>query len=188
MVRRDGTGRRAVYAAMRPGPCCKSLAGESPVPVSAGAPGSRAQQRGEIFAAERAVESLCGGSNEAGRNQVNAEQASSDFQPKGVWEGRAGHVAAKTTDSAPEDPEGVLDLPGVLAAARFEREMRNTRDPTQRPALGKDRTYKARAESGRSWEGVRGAHSTREGGDKPLEGRGPILVTLGLRVSARACL
>jgi hypothetical protein len=41
-------------------------AGESPVRVSAGAPGSRPQSRGEIPAAERGVRSLFGGSKRAG--------------------------------------------------------------------------------------------------------------------------
>ena len=41
-------------------------AGASPVPVGAGAPGSRPQSRGEIPAAERGVESLFGGSKRAG--------------------------------------------------------------------------------------------------------------------------
>src|SRR5207247_1686961 len=102
---------------------CASLAGESPVPVSAGAPGSRLQSRGEIHEAERSVESpRQEGSKEVGRNQVNAEQASSGFQPKGDWKGRARHVGAKATDSATRGPEVALDLPGVVAAAHFERE------------------------------------------------------------------
>ncbi len=41
-------------------------AGGSPAPVSAGAPGSRPQSRGEILAAERGVESLFGGSKRVG--------------------------------------------------------------------------------------------------------------------------
>jgi hypothetical protein len=41
-------------------------AGESPVRVGVGAPGSRPQSRGEIPAAERGVESLFGGSKRAG--------------------------------------------------------------------------------------------------------------------------
>jgi hypothetical protein len=41
-------------------------AGGSPVPVGAGAPGSRPQSRGETRAAERGVESLFGGSKRVG--------------------------------------------------------------------------------------------------------------------------
>ena len=181
---------------------CTDLAGASPVRVIAGEPGSRRQRREEIRVAERRVKSLTrGGSEEAGRNPMNAVQASSNYQPKGVWEregnppraaregaaGRASHFRAKAMDSIRTAPERVLDLPEVVAAARFYRAVWNTRGPTQQPTSGKDSTHKARAESGESWEGIRGVHSTCEGGDKPLEGRGPALVTLAEQVSARAC-
>jgi hypothetical protein len=136
--------------------------------------------------AERTVESLGRGSNEAGRNIVNAEQASSDYQPKGVREGRAGHVGAKAMHSALV-PERALGFSGVWAAACFEGEVRNTRDPSWQPASGKDRAYKAGAESAWSQAGVRGVRSTAEGGDKPLEGRDPALVVPVQQVSARAC-
>jgi RNA-directed DNA polymerase len=183
MVRREGTAKGVEGTVA---PCCTSLAGASPAPVGAGAPGSRVQSQAERPGAERTVESLERGSNEAGRNQVKAEQASSDYQPKGVRESRAGHVAAKADAQRPASPDRALGLPGVVAAARFDREVRNTRDPTRQPTSGEDRLHKARAESERSRAGVRGVHSTEEGGDKPLEGRGPALVTLGKQVSARA--
>ena len=163
---------------------CTFPAGESPVRVSAGAPGSRHQSSGEIPGAERCVESLLGGSGEAGRNLMNAA-ASSHYQPKGVREGRAAHVTAKATHSAP-GPERALGLPGVWAAARFEGAVRNRRDPTRRPTSGKDRAYKAGAEVARSREGVRGVRSTGEGGENPLEGRDPASVPLAVGVSARA--
>ena len=187
-MRRDGTEQIAAQAVEVAVPCCIVLAGGSPVRVIAGEPGSRVQLRLERDVAERTVESLTrGGSKEAGRNQLNAVQASSHYQPKGVREGRASHFKAKAMDSIRIGPERVLDLPGVLAAARFERTVRNTGDPSWQPTLGKDRAHKARAESERSQAGVRGAHSTDEGGDKPLEGEGPALVTLAMQVSARAC-
>jgi hypothetical protein len=164
---------------------CNTPSGGSPVRVSAGAPGSRHQSSGEIPGAERCVESLeAGGSKEAGRNRVNAA-ASSDYQPKGVREGRAGHVAAKATHSAPV-PERALGLPGVWAAARFEGVLGNRRDPPRQPASDKDRAYKSGAEVVRSREGVRGVHSTFEGGENPPEGRDPASVTLAVEVSARA--
>jgi hypothetical protein len=189
MVRREGKAEKTVRAADEAEPCCTVLAGESPAWVTAGGPSSRLPcVAGETSSTKRSVESLSrGGSKEAGCNKVNAEQASSYFQPKGAWEGRAGHFAAKAIDSIRIAPERVLDFPGVLAAARFERAVRNTRSPTQQPTSGEDFPYKARAESGRSWEGFRGVHSTWEGGEKPLEGRGPALVTLAKQVSARAC-
>ena len=111
--------------------------------------------------------------------------ASSNHQPKGVREGRAGHVAAKAMHSA-LGPERALGLPGVWAAARFEGAVRNRRDPPRRPSSGEDRAYKAGAEVARSREGVRGVHTTEEGGDKPPEGRDPASVTLVVEVSARA--
>jgi hypothetical protein len=115
---------------------------------------------------------------------VNAA-ASSHYQPKGVREGRAAHATAKVTHSALV-PERALGLPGVEAAARFEGAVRNRRDPTRRPASGEARAYKAGAEVARSREGVRGVHSTEEGGDNPPKGRDPASVTLAVGVSARA--
>lgn len=47
-----------------------------------------------------------------------------------------------------------------------------------RLSSGKDHAYKGQTEVARSREGVRGAHSTGEGGEKLLEGRGPTLVML----------
>lgn len=183
MVRRDGA---AEVIGVRVVSCCTVPAGASPVSVGAGAPSSRVQPRLERGVAERTVGSLVRGSNEAGRNTVNAEQASSNYQPKGVWEGRAGHVAAKAMHSDLV-PERSVGFPGVWAAACFEGAVRNTRDPSWRPASGKDRAYKALAESARSRAGVRGAGSTGEGGDKLLEGSGPALVVSEGQVSARAC-
>ena len=146
-----------------------------------------AQSEGETPRAERAVESPCKeGARDRAVTRVNAEQASSEYQPKGDWGGRADHVAAKATDSVLREPEGTLDAPGVLATARSEGRVWNTGDPTWRPTLGKDHAYKGQTESARSREGVRGARSTEEGGEKPLEGRGPALVTLVEGVRARA--
>jgi RNA-directed DNA polymerase len=109
---------------------------------------------------------------------VNTEQASSDYQPKGDWGGRADHVAAKAIDSILQEPEGMLDAPGVLVTARFEGMGWNTGGPPRQPASGGDRAHKGETEIARSREGVRGARSTWEGGEKPLEGRSPALVVL----------
>jgi hypothetical protein len=188
MVRRDDTAKEPARAGDDVGSCCTTLAGASPARVTAGGPGSRRQRRGETCAAERRVESLAvGGSNGAGRNTVNAEQASSEYQPKGGWECRADHVAAKAMHNTRRGPVRVVGLPGVWAAARFDRGVWNTRDPSRQRALRTDRAYKAGAEGVRSRAGVRGAHSTGEGGDNSLEGRGPALVTPVVQVSARAC-
>ena len=65
MVRRDAGDSPCKWSALA---CCASPAGERPVPVSAGAPGSRPQAAGETPMSERGVESLHGGSDHTGRN------------------------------------------------------------------------------------------------------------------------
>jgi putative transposase len=59
------------------------LAGGSPVPVGTGAPGSRPRFVGEIWRAERGVESLFGGSKCAGRSVKRT------LQPRQTNDGRA---------------------------------------------------------------------------------------------------
>ena len=164
------------------------LAGESPVRVSADAPGSRPQPPAEMPRAERGVKSLCHRREQRSGPQLKVNAAaSSDYQPKGDWEGRAGHVAAKATDSARLVSERALDLPGVWAVARFDRAMWNRRDPPRQPRRAKTERIRRDAESVRSREGVRGARSTDEGVQHNTpEGRGPALVTPRLGVSARA--
>ena len=58
MVRRDATTRGSRQGNGSEVARCASPAGESPVPVSAGAPGSRPQASGETPASERGVKSL----------------------------------------------------------------------------------------------------------------------------------
>jgi hypothetical protein len=166
---------------------CSGLAGASPARVIAGEPGSRPQRSGVI--PTRRVGRQKPRKREQGRgpqHQVNVA-ASSDYQPKGVQEGRAIHVMAKATDSLPV-PERMLDLLGVETAARDHRTEQNRRDPTRCPSSGQTDAYKGQTEVAPGREGVRGAHSTCEGGDKPLEGRGPDLVMAVMEVSARAWL
>ena len=119
-----------------------------------------------------------GGSEAAGRNKVNAV-ASKDYQPKGVWDGRAAHVTAKATDSA-KNPKTQTrwTSPGFEASARRESVMRDRRDPARQPSQAKTQGIRPKAETERSREGVRGVHSTDEGGDKPLEGRSPASVVV----------
>jgi hypothetical protein len=111
--------------------------GESPVRVSAGAPGSRLRLRGEIRATRRSVKSPCkrGEQTDGLQRSVNAV-ASTKYQPKGVWESRASHVMAKATDSI-LDRNGCWISPGSQAAARWERITRNRRDPTRQPSRAK---------------------------------------------------
>ena len=67
---------------LRPTGCVRP-AGVSPVPVGTGAPGSRPQFVGEIWRAERGVESLFGGSKIAGRSVKRT------LQPRHSDNGRA---------------------------------------------------------------------------------------------------
>ena len=83
---------------------------------------------------------------ERGANQRAATRvkvlASSDFQPKGVPEGRTGHVTVKATDSIPK-PDGMLDLRGVWSGGTLGKSIVEQERPY--PAVGsdKDRGYKA---------------------------------------------
>jgi len=106
---------------------------------------------------------------------VNAEQASSDSQPKGDRESRARHVGAKATHSTPVS-ERVLGLPGVVAAARSDSSTRNRRGPPSQPTSGEAVRISAEREGERCEEGVRGGRSTGEAADKAVEGRTPASV------------
>ena len=110
------------------------------------------------------------GAKKRAEHKVKAA-ASSDYQPKGVRDGRAAHVTAKAIDSGKQS-EVTLDIPGVEGHGTFESAMRDRRDPIRQPSQAKTSGIRPKAESARSRKGVRGARSTNEGGDKPLEGRG----------------
>ena len=150
-------------------------AGVSPASVIAGEPSSRLQARGETreSQAERRKPGERDWEQSYGPQRVvNVEQASSDCHPKGAWEGRAGHVAAKATDSVPV-PERALDLPGVVTAARSEGDARNRRGPPRQPTSGKATGISAERENASCREGVRGGRSTDEAADNAVEGRTP---------------
>jgi RNA-directed DNA polymerase len=134
-------------------------------------PGLR-ERSGKLSGASKASESE--GAKKRAEHKVKAA-ASSDYQPKGARDGRAAHCTAKAIDSARES-EATLDIPGVEGHGTQESEMRDRRDPTRQPSQAKTRMIRPKAETGGSREGVRGARSTGEGGDKPLEGRGPASV------------
>jgi hypothetical protein len=72
--------------------------------------------------------------------KVNAT-ASSDYQPKGVWEGRAAHVTAKATDSI-EKRNDAGPLRGVRRR-HVGKEQRGTGETLPGSLSGKDRAYKA---------------------------------------------
>ena len=117
-------------------------ASESLARVSAGALGSRSQPGGEILWAIAGRQKPLRREQRSGPQQFVNAAASSDYQPKGVWEGRAAHVTAKATDN-PLEPEREWTSPGSQAVARFEGRMRNRRGPPRQPTSGKDCAYKA---------------------------------------------
>ena len=120
--------------------CCIVPAGESPVRVSAGAPGSRpqaARRDPRVRAGRR--EPLRREQDRGPQRQVNPA-ASSDSQR---WS-RAAHVTAKAMPSA-LDPKRAPGPGGVGGVARTEGETRNTRDPSSRPSSRRAVSDKPRA-------------------------------------------
>src|SRR5438874_7425669 len=112
--------------------CCASPAGESPVPVGVGAPGSRPPERGEIRGAEaRRQEPGSTGEQERGPQHEVKPAASTEKQ----WGSRAAHVTAKAKRDD-RDPKLSSRSSGVRGAARVQGEARNTGDPSARPLSG----------------------------------------------------
>ena len=147
---------------------CIEPTGGSPVRVSAGAPGSRPQAKAEMPTVGAGRQKPLKEKGATRRAVTHGERCSHVIvSAERCWEGRAGHVTAKATDSS-LDRNDCWTFPGYGAVARFQRRARNRRDPTW--------------EIERSREGVRGAQSTHEGAqDNALEGRGPALIELGRR-------
>jgi len=102
---------------------CTRLAGESPVRVSAGAPGSRPQLRGIILGvtARRQEPHRWEQGSGPQPSQVNAAASSQD-QPKGVREGRAAHVTAKAIDK--DEAVHRQDCSGFLERGRAHPDCR----------------------------------------------------------------
>ena len=149
MVRRDESQERLARAGLS---CCAFPAGASPVPTSAGAPGSRPQARGETPV------SRAGCRKPLRRKQVRGPQhqvkpAASKQKQSG---GRAAHVTAKAMSSALV-PERAGGPGGVWGAARGQGVVRNTRGPSSRPWSRRAVPYKPMAKAGgaeRESEGV----------------------------------
>src|SRR5689334_9494741 len=143
MVRRDVTEETPPEVGGSTVACCACPTGESPVPVSVGAPGSRPQvARGDPAAragCQKPVKRRKPYSGEPARGPQHEVKpaASSDLQP----EGRAAHVTAKATSCTPE-PKRVHGFGGVWGAARVQGQARNTRGPSARPESGQAASYK----------------------------------------------
>jgi hypothetical protein len=142
MVRREADRDRKSRLASA---CCVSPAGESPVRVSVGAPGSRPPAGGEIRLSE------AGCQKPLRREQVHGPQhqvkpAASTHLQSGS---RAAHVTAKATSCA-GDPEPAQGSGGVRGAARGQGGARNTRGPSARLWSRQACPYKPKAKSGRA--------------------------------------
>jgi hypothetical protein len=149
MVRREaGEVRRS-----EPWPaCCTSPAGESPVPVGAGAPGSRPRAWGETPGSQAGCRKPLRREQPRGPQHEVKPAASRHLQPGS----RAAHFTAKAMSVAPS-PERVADPGGVWGVARVEGAVRNTRDPSSRPLSRRAVPYKPRVKSGgaeRESEGI----------------------------------
>lgn len=158
MVRRDDPGGGMGWFVPRWGSCCAFPAGGSPVPVGAGAPGSRSRGEGEIPRPQAGRRKPTSGGEQARGPQHEVKPAASTEEQFG---GRAAHVTAKATRGA-LDPERAPRSGGVGGAARVQGDERNTGDPSGRPRSGQGGSYKPKAKSSavqRESEGIVVPHS-----------------------------
>jgi RNA-directed DNA polymerase len=151
MVRRDAEERLIPEGGELTLACCATPTGESPVPVSIGASGSRPQVvEGDLCARagrQKPVRRRKPRSGEQARGPQHQVKpaASTELQPAG----RAAHVTAKATPPG-RAPKRAGGCGGVGGAARVQGVERNTRDPSARPESGQARSYKPKAKSSRA--------------------------------------
>jgi hypothetical protein len=148
MVRRDVTVFLSAFLRKRAVTCCASPAGESPVPVSIGAPGSRPQVLEGDLSTQAGYQKPMrwreprNGERTRGPQRKVKPAASSHSQPAG----RADHVAAKATSEAGA-PKLATDCGGVWGAARVSGEVWNTRGPSAWPQSRRGVSYKPKAKA-----------------------------------------
>ena len=134
MVRHEGTRV----------PSCTCPAGESPVPVDAGGPGSRVAERGEIRVAEADRRKPLRREQPRGPQHQVKPAVSTDLQR----ESRATHVIAKALSVTHESrAESAASLSGVWGAARVEGQARNVRGPSASPQSRQSGSYKSTTKS-----------------------------------------
>jgi hypothetical protein len=164
MVRRDATEGLSPQGEGPAGARCASPAGESPVPVSVGAPGSRSQtSKGDLrvrAGCQKPVRRRKPYRGEQARGpQHEVKPAASTEKQSGS---RATHVMAKATSVA-RAPKLDADPGGVEGAARVQGEARNTRDPSARPKSGQSVSYKPKAKTTAVQRESEGDRSTGDG-------------------------
>ena len=143
MVRRDVSEFRVGFPVWGSEACCAFPAGGNPVPVGAGAPGSRSRGEGEIPRPQAGCRKPTSGGEQARGPQHEVKPAASTEEQFG---GRAAHVTAKATRGA-LDPERAPRSGGVGGAARVQGDVRNTGGPSGWPRSGRGGSYKPKAKS-----------------------------------------
>src|ERR1700760_3408933 len=140
MVRRDDDGR----SEQDPKPSrCASPTGESPVPVSVGAPGSRSPESRETSSAEARRQEPSNGRQ--GRGPQHEVKLAASTEPQ--RESRAAHFTAKAMSLAGRSETTAEGLSGVRSAARVQGEARNTGDPSAHSSSGKRNSNRPTAEA-----------------------------------------
>ena len=148
MVRRDANEKETSQEEDLSVASCASPTGESPVPVSAEAPGSRSQAPGEIPVSRAGRQEPvsrrepCSGEQVRGPQHEVKSAASTDEQS----EGRAAHFTAKATRDA-RAPEHASRLGGVRDGARVQGEERNTRGPSALPSSRQGGSHKPKVKA-----------------------------------------
>ena len=122
---------------------CTSPTGESPVPVSAGAPGSRSAVRVEIPAAEAGRQEPLRREQQRGPQHQVKPAASTDAQR----ESQAAHVTVKATSRTPRSGGTRARFLLGRGAARVEGQVRNTRGPSARSSWRQGGSYGQKVKS-----------------------------------------
>ena len=129
-------------------PSYTAPAGENPVRVSAGAPGSRPLPQGESPKGEaRRRKPLTVRADEGEQQRGPQHQVKPAASSEEQSESRAEHFTAKAM-RAVQGTGRAVSLGGVWGAARAEGAVRNARGPSARPLSRQGRPYKPKAKSG----------------------------------------
>jgi hypothetical protein len=148
MVRRDAKEGLSPQGKGLTAARCAFPAGESPVPASVGAPGSRPQAtKGDLrvrAGRQKLAKRRKSYSEEQARGPQHEVKSAASTEKQS--DGRANHFMAKAA-SAAGAPKLVADIGGVLGAARVQGAARNTRGPSARPRSGQGGSYKPKAKA-----------------------------------------
>src|SRR5919109_4728604 len=120
------------------------LAGERPVRVSAGAPGSRPQSREEIPGTQAGRRKPVAGQGARERAATLSERCSLViFSAERCLGGPSRSYHGEGNRQHSEIPDGVLDLSGVAGGGTFLKKIAEQERPSPAASSGKDRAYKA---------------------------------------------